>query len=191
MSPLVVSHLWSIEVRVMHVILTVKLIKAIPRIAIRTVFTIRIWLIVAFMMEVSHLMWTVVLLHNIVQSLCMPVAEVVVVLLILVMGVEISLLEVQESMVSVMDRVVLVVLLTVLSRVHVVEGWFESMVWGIMHSMIEAVIGIRKVGLLCEAVVAIWLLPVVSVVALVPVYVWVKVLAQQIRGQGVMRVVEV
>ena len=191
MSSLVVSHLWSIEVRVMHVILTVELIKAIPRIAIRTIFTIRIWLIVAFMMEVSHLMWAMVLLHNIVQSLCMPVAEVVVVLLILVMGVEVSLLEVQESMVSVMDRVVLVVLLMVLSRVHVVESRFESIVWGIMQWMIEAVVGIRMVGLLCEAVVAIWLLPAVSVVALVPVYVRVKVLAQQIRGQGVMRVVEV
>ena len=179
-SSLVVSHLWSIEVRIMHVILTVELIKAIPRIAIRTVFTVSIWLIVAFMMEVSHLMRTMVLLHNIVQSLCMPVAEVVVVLLILVMGVEVSLLEVQESMVSVMDRVVLVVLLMVLSRVHVVEGGFESMVRGIMQWMIEAVVGISMVGLLCEALVAIWLLPVISVVALVPVYVWVKVLAQQI-----------
>ena len=178
MSSLVIPHLWSIEVRVMHVILTVELIKAIPRMAIRTVFTIRIWLIVAFMMEVSHLMWAMVLLHNIVQSLCMPVAEVVVVFLILVVRVEVSLLQVQESMVSVVDWVVLVVLLMVLSRMHVVKSRFESMMWGIMQRMIEAVIGIKMVGLLCEAVVAIWLLPVVSVIALVTIYVWVKVLAQ-------------
>ena len=180
----------SIVVRVLHVILAIKLFVTIPGMCPCTVSIVMLRLKKAFMVEISHFVRTMVALHHIMEGLCMFMAEVMVVFLILVVWVEFALLQVQESMVVVVDRMVVGMLLMMLWLVHVMKSWFKPVVWGIMHWVTVAMVWlacmamvwlvyitmvwlvcIAIVWLVCIAMVVVWLLPVVIEGALVSVHI--------------------
>ena len=156
----------SIVVRVLQVILAIKLFVTIPGMCPCTVSIVMLRLKKAFMVEISHFVRTMVALYHIMEGLCMFMAEVMIVFLILVVWVEFALLQVQESMVVVVDRMVVGMLLMMLWLVHVMKSWFEPVVCGIMHWVI-----VSMVWLVCIAMVVVWLLPVVIEGALVSVHI--------------------
>ena len=164
----------SIVVRVLQVILAIKLFVTIPGMCPCTVSIVMLRLKKAFMVEISHFVGTMVALHHIMEGLCMFMAEVMVVFLILVVWVEFALLQVQESMVVVVYRMVVGMLLVMLWLVHVMKSWFEPVVCGIMHWVAVAMVWlvcIAIVWLVCIAMVVVWLLPVVIEGALVSVHI--------------------